>query len=132
MRGIFGVLARRPGSVRVLDPQQVSWISAERDYVRFHEGGRSLLVRRTMASVQREFEPLRFARIHRSTIVNLDHVVELRPVRGGDCRVVLREGTVLTLSRVFRRRLTARDAPYNKASCDSRATLGVSSVLTSS
>ena len=45
-----------------------------------------------------------FLRIRRSAIVNLDFVVELRPVAGGDCRVLLREGTVLTLSRSFRKR----------------------------
>jgi len=105
MRGTFHILARRPGSLRVLDPRQVSWIAAERDYVRYHEGQRSHLVRKTMAAAERELAHLRFARIHRSAIVNLDHIVELRPAAGGDYRVLLRGGTVLTLSRVFRRRL---------------------------
>jgi len=102
------LVIRQPGRVRMLDIAGVSWVSAEGDYVRFHAARQSLLVRKTLAAVERELADRRFARIHRSTIVNLDHVVELRPACGGDWRVLLREGTVLRLSRLYRRR---RDIP---------------------
>ena len=98
-------LALRTGrGVRVLDLTEVSWVSAEGDYVRFHESSRTLLVRKTMAAAERELATRRFARIHRSAIVNLDHVVEFRAAAGGDGRVLLRNGVVLPMSRVYRRR----------------------------
>lgn len=101
------LVAQEKGRVRVVDLRSVSWVGAEGDYVRFYQGGRSLLLRQTMAAAERELAPRRFLRIHRSAIVNLDFIVEMRPVPGGDFRVFLKEGTVLTLSRVFRRRLAS-------------------------
>ena len=52
-------------------------------------------------------DPARFARIHRSTIVNLDRVRELRPDPHGDCDVVLENGAAYRLSRLHRARLMA-------------------------
>lgn len=95
------------GHVRVIDLRRVSWVGAEGDYVRFHQSPQSVLLRKTMHAAERELTPRRFLRIHRSVLVNLDYIVEMRPVPGGDCRVLLKEGTVLTLSRTFRRRLSA-------------------------
>ena len=99
------MVARERGRVRTIDLRHVSWVGAEGDYVRFHQGRGSVLLRKTMADAARELAPRRFRRIHRSAIVNLDYIAEVRPVRGGDCRVVLKEGTVLTLSRSYRARL---------------------------
>jgi two-component system LytT family response regulator len=96
--------ARENGRIRMVDLRQVSWVAAERDYVRYHEPARSLLVRKTMAEAARELADSRFVRIHRSAIVNLDHVVEMWPVPGGDCRVLLRQGTLLTFSRTYRKK----------------------------
>ena len=98
------MVARERGCVRVIDLQSVSWVGAEGDYVRFHQPNRSLLLRKTMAAAERELASRRFLRIHRSAIVNLEFIVEMRPVPGGDYRVYLKEGTILTFSRVFRKR----------------------------
>jgi len=103
----YRLVARQNGRLLVLDSRIVTWIGAEGDYVRFHHGKQSVLVRRTMAAVERELASARFLRIHRSAIVNLDFIVEARPVPGGDHRVFLKDGTVLTLSRCFRRRACA-------------------------
>jgi two-component system LytT family response regulator len=107
----YHLAVRQNGRVRMLDLRSVSRVGAERDYVRFHVGRQSVLVRMTMARAERELAPRRFVRIHRSAMVNLDFIAEMRPVRGGDCRVLLREGTVLTLSRSFRKRAVAERAP---------------------
>jgi two-component system LytT family response regulator len=60
------------------------------------------LVRETMSALEKRLDPRRFARIHRSAIVNLDFIRELRPLWGGDYRVLLENGIQLTFSRNYR------------------------------
>ncbi len=97
-------VAKHDGRISVLDAKLLNWVEAEGDYVRLHLEKRTLLIRKTMDSMERELDPRRFVRIHRSTIVNVDAIAELRPVPGGDYRVSLKDGTMLTLSRNFKKR----------------------------
>jgi two-component system LytT family response regulator len=101
-------LVLRDGArVLVLDPGGISWIGAEGDYLRIHEGRGSHLVRHTMAGIEEKLDPSRFARIHRSTIVNVERVREIRPDGDRLYRVVLRDGTLLKTSRGHRDRVVA-------------------------
>jgi two-component system LytT family response regulator len=79
----------------------IQWVGAERDYVRVHAGEKSWLARQTMTALARELGPRRFLRIHRSTIVNIDRIQELRPLDNGDYTVLLRDGMELRLSRNY-------------------------------
>jgi len=63
------------------------------------------MLRETMAAAAERLDPNRFVRIHRSRIVNLDYVREIRPLWGGDYSVLMRDGTELTLSRNYRENL---------------------------
>jgi two-component system LytT family response regulator len=81
---------------------EIDWIGAEGDYVRLHAGTRTWLVRETLTGIERELGGRRFVRIHRSTIVNVERVQELRSFDGGDCAVILRDGTELRLGRTYR------------------------------
>ena len=78
------------------------WIEAAANYVRFHARGKAFLLRTTMAQLEQELDPRRFARIHRSTIVNLDRVREIRPEWHGDYDVLLTTGDTLRLGRRYR------------------------------
>ncbi|HEX2202399.1 MAG TPA: LytTR family DNA-binding domain-containing protein [Longimicrobium sp.] len=84
---------------------ELDWVEADGDYMRLHCSGKSHLVRRTMAQMEQRLDPDRFVRIHRSTIVNLDRVRELRPTFNGEYVVHLHDGTKLKLSRGYRKRL---------------------------
>jgi two-component system LytT family response regulator len=64
-----------------------------------------------MQAMEGRLDPAQFARIHRSTIVNIDRIAELTPSSHGDCSVMLRSGARLTLSRTYRERLKARLGP---------------------
>ena len=86
----------------VVDWSDVDWVEAADNYVRLHVGRREHLVRETLASIERLLDPDRFARIHRSAIVQLDRIVELHPATHGDVDVILRDGARLTLTRTFR------------------------------
>ena len=80
----------------------IEWIEAQGDYVKLHIGKESHMLRQTMAAAVERLDPNRFVRIHRSRIVNLDHVREIRPLWGGDYSVLMRDGTELTMSRTYR------------------------------
>jgi two-component system LytT family response regulator len=99
------IVVRDRGSVLILTSDDVDWISAEGDYVRVHARGRAHLVRDTMASLESRLDPARFARVHRSAIVNLSRVKEIRPYGDRDYLAVLRDGTRLKVSRTYRSRL---------------------------
>lgn len=80
----------------------IEWVEAQGDYVKLHSGKESHLLRETMSALSDRLDPGRFVRIHRSRIVNLDYIREIRPLWGGDCAVLMRDGTELTMSRTYR------------------------------
>ncbi len=98
------------GRVALVPQGEVDWIEAQGDYACLHAGPRDFLVRETMTSLERRLDP-RFLRIHRSAIVNVERVRELRSRENGDYLVFLEGGGELRLSRTRRQavaRLTRR------------------------
>ena len=89
----------------VLNWAEVDWIEAADNYVSLHVGAREFLLRDTLASIEQQLDPEQFVRIHRSAIVQLDRIVELRPATHGDVQVRLRNGVSLVLSRTWRERV---------------------------
>jgi two-component system LytT family response regulator len=85
--------------------ERVDWLEAEGNYVRLHCGRDAHLVRGTLGGMEEQLDASRFTRIHRSTIVNVDRVKEVRPWFAGDYQVMLQDGTELRLSRRYRDRL---------------------------
>lgn len=80
----------------------IEWAEAQGDYVKLHIGKESHLLRETMNALSDRLDPGRFVRIHRSRIVNVDYIREIRPLWGGDCTVLMRDGAELTMSRTYR------------------------------
>ena len=85
--------------------QDVDWIEAADNYVKLHAGSKEFLLRDTLASLEDQLDPERFARIHRSAIVQIDRIAEIHPATHGDADLVLRTGATLVLSRTWRDRL---------------------------
>jgi two-component system, LytTR family, response regulator len=101
-RYLSRVSVRTTGRIILVDLTTVDWIEAADNYVRLHAGRREYLLRETLAALEKQLDPERFARIHRSAIVQLDRINELHPASHGDMDVVLSNGKVLTLSRTWR------------------------------
>jgi len=102
------LLVREEGRVRVLAASEVDWIEAARNTVRLHVGAAVHILREPLSALETRLDPSRFARIHRSTVVNLERVTEILPWFSGDGMVVLRSGERLRVSRSFRERFEAR------------------------
>jgi two-component system LytT family response regulator len=86
---------------------EVEWVDAQANYVGLHARGRVHLVRDTMRAFEAKLDPSRFVRVHRSAIVNLDHVRRLEPHAHGEYVITLADGTRLTSSRAHGARLHA-------------------------
>jgi two-component system LytT family response regulator len=99
------LVIRTGGRVFFLRVDEIDWIEAAGNYVRLHIGAEEHLHRETMNGLEQQLDPSRFARIHRSTMVNLTRIKELQPWFRGDYVVILRDGHQLTLTRSYRGRL---------------------------
>ena len=90
------------GRIIVIRLADIDWIEADRDYVSVHVGGKTWLMRETIAAVELRLALSGFVRIHRSALVNAERVKELRPRDKGEYTVVLNDGTELKLTRNYR------------------------------
>lgn len=95
------IAVRDRGRVALLDPTDIEWVAADGDHVRIRSGARSYLVRETLTAIAEQLPPPRFMRIHRSTIVNVEHIAVLEPLPNRDFVVALRDGTRLRSSRSY-------------------------------
>ena len=96
------------GQIAFVKISEIDWIEAADYYASLHVGPKIHLVRRSMNELESDLDPTRFCRIHRSTIVNLDRVRELRFDSDGDRELVLADGARLRLSRRYRKEVQAR------------------------
>lgn len=97
------LVVREGGRSLVLPRGEIVWIEASGQYVVVHlHGGREYLVRVALAELEDALTPEGFHRIHRSALVNLDAVREIRPRAHGDALVVLADGTEVRLARARR------------------------------
>lgn len=99
------VVKRPNGRVRFVPVSELLWIEAARDYVRLHTDAESHLVRETMSALEKRLDPREFVRVHRSTIVRLDAIQEIKYEASGRCSVLLVDGSRRPASRSGRRRL---------------------------
>ncbi len=91
-------LIRSASRVFFVQADEIDWIEAADYYVRLHSGDHSHMLRETMTELEARLDPEKFLRIHRSAIVNLTRVREAQ-IKGGECSLILHDGTQLKLSR---------------------------------
>ena len=99
---------KNAGSVVFLPTADIDWIEAADYYASLHVGAKTHLLRRSMNDLDSDLDPAQFCRIHRSTIVNLARVRELRFDSDAEYELVLADGTQLRLSRRYRKDLQSR------------------------
>jgi two-component system LytT family response regulator len=109
------LLIKEAGRVFFVRTAEIDWVEAADNYVRIHVGKDEYLVRQTIQSVAASFDLKQFVRIHRSTLVNLDSVVEIRQGITRDYLAVLKDGTELRMSDRYRRELEERGRPHSDA-----------------
>jgi two-component system LytT family response regulator len=107
-RYVDRLVVKGSGTTRFLRVAEIDWIEGAGVYVNLHAGGKELLYRSTLNELSRLLDPMRFIRIHRSSIVNIDSVVELQPISHGEFELVLKDGHRSRVSRTYRTELEKR------------------------
>lgn len=102
------LVVKSPRRLLFIDVPDIDWVEAASYYACLHVGRETHAIRRTMAELERDLGDGRFARIHRSTIVNLDRVRGIELQSSGEYAVVLQSGLRLHLSRRYRKALQSR------------------------
>ena len=98
---------RETGRTYFVPVATIDWIEGADYYVKLHVGSRVHLLREPLRSLAQRLDPTRFARVHRSAIVNLSRIREIRMSARGDHTLVLEDTTRLRLNRARRRELEA-------------------------
>jgi len=99
------LVIKAAGRIYFLETDEIDWIEAEGNYVSVHSAKKSHLLRETISSLESQLNPKKFVRIHRSSIVRIDRIKEMQPWFHGEYRILLQNGTQLTLSRNYRDKL---------------------------
>lgn len=90
------------GQIFRVDVDSIEHVEAAGDYMCIYTGDNSLILRETMKDLERRLDPKNFQRVHRSTIVNLDQVRQVKPHTNGECFLVLESGAEVKVSRSYR------------------------------
>jgi two-component system LytT family response regulator len=96
------IVIKGGGVTKLVMASEVDWIEAAGVYVNLHFQGKECVYRSSLAAVTKRLDPLRFVRIHRSSVVNIKAIVQLEPISHGEFEVLLRDGARLILSRNYR------------------------------
>jgi two-component system LytT family response regulator len=121
-RGVLRMLATRSQAGRYLDRlvvkaggtsrfirvADIDWIEGAGVYVNLHIAGKELLYRSALNELAGHLDPLRFIRVHRSSVVNIDSIFELQPISHGEFELILKNGHRLRVSRTYRAHLEKR------------------------
>ena len=90
------------GKIFRVDVDTIEVVEAAGDYMCIKTGDNTLILRQTMKDLEKRLDPRRFQRVHRSTIVNLDLVRQVKPHTNGECFLVLDSGSQVKVSRSYR------------------------------
>jgi two-component system LytT family response regulator len=102
------LVVKSGGATRFLRVVEIDWIEGAGVYANLHVAGRELLYRTSLNELAERLDPMRFVRVHRSAIVNIDCVVELQPISHGEFEIVLKDGHRSRVSRTYRVQLEKR------------------------
>ena len=102
------LVVKGSGTTRFIRVGEIEWIEGAGAYVNLHTSGKELLYRAALNELSSQLDPVRFVRVHRSSIVNIDSIVELQPISHGEFEIVLKSGGRLRVSRTYRVELEKR------------------------
>src|SRR6266852_2884997 len=107
-RRLDRLVVKSGGTTRFIRPVDIDWIEAAGVYVNLHVAGKELLYRAALNELVDKLDPMRFIRVHRSAIVNIESILQLEPISHGEFEVVLKNGSRARVSRTYRAQLEKR------------------------
>src|SRR5206468_10284924 len=102
------LVVKSGGSTRFVRVTDIDWIEAAGVYANLHVAGKQFLYRAALNELAERLDPVRFVRVHRSAIVNIESILHLEPFSHGEFEVVLKDGSRSRISRTYRSHLEKR------------------------
>jgi Response regulator of the LytR/AlgR family len=102
------LVVKSAGTTRFIRVADIDWIESAGVYVNLHVADKELLYRAALNNLAERLDPIRFIRVHRSAIVNIDSILHLEPISHGEFEVTLKNRERLRVSRTYRARLEKR------------------------
>ncbi len=102
------LVVKSAGSTRFVRVADIDWIEAAGVYANLHVGGKELLYRAGLNELAARLDPVRFVRVHRSAIVNIESILRLEPISHGEFEALLKDGSRSRISRTYRGQLEKR------------------------
>jgi two-component system, LytTR family, response regulator len=102
------LVVKSAGTTRFIRVADIDWIEGAGVYVNLHVAGKEFLYRAALNDLAERLDPIRFIRVHRSAIVNIDSILHLEPVSHGEFEVVLKNRERSRVSRTYRALLEKR------------------------
>lgn len=102
------LVVKSGGTTRFVRVADIDWIEGAGVYVNLHIAGKELLYRSALNELADNLDPVRFVRVHRSVLVNIDSILQLQPISHGDFELVLKDGHRSRVSRTYRVQLEQR------------------------
>jgi two-component system LytT family response regulator len=99
------IIFKSRGRILFLPVSEIRWIGAEENYVRICTGSETHLLRETMSRMEERLDARTFMRVHRSAIVNLQYVKEMRTEPQGEFSILLLNGQKVAMSRSYHSRV---------------------------
>lgn len=107
-RKLDRLVVKSAGTARFVRVAEIDWIEAAGVYVNLHVAGKELLYRAALNELAEKLDAMRFVRVHRSTIVNFESIVQLEAISHGEFEAVMKNGTRVKVSRTYRAELEKR------------------------
>ena len=104
-RTVDRLVLKSARKIEVLDRKEITWIQSTGVYVTLHQGEKNWLYRTSLTSLSQRLDRRAFVRVHRSAVVNLNHLTKLLPLSHGDFLAVMRDGSSVRVSRSYRAEL---------------------------
>ena len=102
------LMVKSRGRIYFVRIDDIQHIEAAGNYVSLWVAGTEHLIRETLNAIEKQLDPEKFVRIHRSTIVNIEFVREIQSQSSGDYILLMRDGRKLTLSRTYKNNILNR------------------------
>ena len=96
---VIAVAAPHGGATRLIDRNEIRFVTSYGDFVRVVTGDGRYLLRATLAEIERRWQPHGFIRVHRQYVANLHQAVELRPQLGGTAELAFADGATVPVAR---------------------------------
>lgn len=96
---------REGDHIQFVPVDDVEWFEADANYVILHQGAGESRIRSTLSGLEESLDPDTFVRVHRSVIINLDHLKEVQPWFSGDYLAIMKSGEQIRVSRRYKDRL---------------------------